>query len=244
MLQFSVSAERDREPSMTVALREAPPSLSGSHHTSKTCALVVIDTQPLIRAGLVSLIQTHLCAAEVAYSGSSVREGVATALRYPGACVILGTRQHDPSGYEVESIAAFAMHGIPVLVLVDRPSMESMEAANIAGARGYLDKESTPAEFIEAIRMLTSGRPCPPSNRFYPDSTLQPTVRLSDQERRALVLYASGLTQDVVARRMGIASNTVKHYLDRVRDKYSNVGVRARTKLELHALARAEGLLP
>jgi DNA-binding NarL/FixJ family response regulator len=229
---------------MTVALRETPLALADAHSSNETCALVVIDSQPLIRAGLVSLIQTHLGRAHVCYSGASVREGVSTALRSPGACVILGTRQHDPAGYEVESIAAFAMHGIPVLVLVDRPSMESMEAASIAGARGYLDKEASPAEFIEAIRLLTSGRPCPPSNRFYPDSMLQSTVRLSDQERRALVLYASGLTQDVVARRMGIASNTVKHYLDRVRDKYSNVGVRARTKLELHALARAEGLLP
>jgi hypothetical protein len=43
---------------------------------------------------------------------------------------------------------------------------------------------------------------------------------------------------------MGIASSTVKHYLDRVRTKYAEVGVHARTKLELHAIARAEGLLP
>ena len=72
----------------------------------------------------------------------------------------------------------------------------------------------------------------------------QTSVTLSDQERRAFVLYASGMTQDMVARRMGIASSTVKHYLDRVREKYQAAGLPVRTKIELHARARAEGLIP
>jgi DNA-binding NarL/FixJ family response regulator len=58
------------------------------------------------------------------------------------------------------------------------------------------------------------------------------------------VLYASGMTQQMVARRMGIAPSTVKHYLDRVRQKYTDAGLVARTKLELHAIARREGWLP
>jgi DNA-binding CsgD family transcriptional regulator len=94
------------------------------------------------------------------------------------------------------------------------------------------------------VQLLASGQPCSPMGRVPNEPRTLTQVKLSEQERRALVLYASGLTQDVVARRMGITANTVKHYLDRVRDKYSNVGVRARTKLELHAVARAEGLLP
>ena len=69
-------------------------------------------------------------------------------------------------------------------------------------------------------------------------------VALSAQERRVLVLYGSGMTQDAVARRLGIASSTVKHYLDRIRAKYSAAGVPSRTKLELNQIARAEGLLP
>jgi DNA-binding NarL/FixJ family response regulator len=70
------------------------------------------------------------------------------------------------------------------------------------------------------------------------------SVELSGQERRALVLYASGLTLEMVARRMDITPNTVKHYIDRVRDKYTAAGIAARTKVDLNRVARSEGLLP
>jgi hypothetical protein len=43
---------------------------------------------------------------------------------------------------------------------------------------------------------------------------------------------------------MEITPNTVKHYLDRVRDKYTAAGIAARTKMQLHQVARLEGLLP
>ena len=36
----------------------------------------------------------------------------------------------------------------------------------------------------------------------------------------------------------------MKDYLDLVRDKYTEAGMAARTKLELNVIARQEGLLP
>ncbi len=206
---------------------------------------MVIESQALVRAGLVSLIETHLGRGSVCFSGSTAREALFSGRSLSGTCAVLGTRRDDPTGQEIESIAAFAMHGIDVLVLVDDPSAQSLEAATVAGAKGYLDKATSSQEFIQAVQLITSRHPCLPFNNGMRNASQLPTrVHLSDQERRALVLYASGLTQVVVARRMGISPNTAKHYLDRVRDKNSNIGVRARTKLELYALARAEGLLP
>lgn len=206
--------------------------------------VMVIDGQPLVRAGLVSLIDAHLGLGSVCFSGDTVREALAAAATYPGPCAVLGTRRDDPTGREVEAISTLAMRGIDVLVLVDEPSAPSLEAAIVAGAKGYLGKAASSDEFIHAVHRLASGRQCAQVMQLRHSQSGSPHVRLSDQERRALVLYASGLTQDVVARRMGIAPNTVKHYLDRVREKYANVGVHARTKIELHTLARAEGLLP
>ena len=229
---------------MSVAYDNRAVHLSPITPTTSTCTVVVVDSQPLVRAGLVSLIESKLGHVFVAYSGSSIHEAVQAAREIPSTCVILSTRHNELQGKEIDSITAFTMYGIPVLVLVDQPSMESLEAATVAGARGYLGKDADPAQFIQQVRHLTTGKPCDPDGHFFRDT--RPTTRafLSDQERRALVLYTSGLTQDVVARRMGIASSTVKHYLDRVRTKYAEVGVHARTKLELHAIARAEGLLP
>lgn len=43
---------------------------------------------------------------------------------------------------------------------------------------------------------------------------------------------------------MCMAPSTVKRYIDRVRAKYTTAGIRARTELELHAIARYEGFVP
>lgn len=48
--------------------------------------------------------------------------------------------------------------------------------------------------------------------------------KLSDQEERVLVAYASGATPDAAARRAGIKPGTAKQYLDRVKEKYRLAG--------------------
>jgi DNA-binding CsgD family transcriptional regulator len=69
------------------------------------------------------------------------------------------------------------------------------------------------------------------------------TPDLSPRESHALRLYASGLSIAAVARRMEISAHTAKEYLDRVRAKYAAVGRMARTRTELYAAARNDGLL-
>lgn len=231
---------------MAVAVHEQSAAMTAPRPTTPAGIgpVMVIDPQPLVRASLVSLIKMHLGRETVCLSAASVREAILASQQFDGGCAVLATRRGEPYGNEVEAIADLVMNGLDVLVLVDDPSPESMSAALVVGAKGYLDKDVSPIEFIAAVRTLATGRPCVPVLRLEQERRMLCEVKLSDQERRALVLYASGLTQDVVARRMGIAPNTVKHYLDRVREKYGSAGVRARTKLELHALARAEGLLP
>lgn len=66
---------------------------------------------------------------------------------------------------------------------------------------------------------------------------------LSAQETTVLVGYVTGLTLASAARRAGVRLGTAKQYLDRVKRKYESAGRPARTKLELAARAREDGLL-
>jgi DNA-directed RNA polymerase specialized sigma24 family protein len=59
-----------------------------------------------------------------------------------------------------------------------------------------------------------------------------------------MVLYASGLKIEAVARRMGVKTATAQEYIKRVRTKYSRAGVSAPTKTDLYRRARDEGLVP
>jgi DNA-binding NarL/FixJ family response regulator len=143
-----------------------------------------------------------------------------------------------------EIVTAFSMHRISVIALTEKASVEGFEEVAIAGGKGYVDKRSDPSDIVSAALTILDGRSWVAREFVNRTGRLTSVVSLSEQEHRSLVLYASGMTQQMVARRMGIAPSTVKHYLDRVRQKYTDVGLTVRTKLELHAIARREGWLP
>jgi DNA-binding NarL/FixJ family response regulator len=98
----------------------------------------------------------------------------------------------------------------------------------------------------EAIREVAAGGDWVSPRLAYifatDDAADMPT--LSHQERRALLLYATGMPLKSVARKMAISPETAKQYLGRVREKYANAGRAAPTKLELYYRAVEDGLLP
>jgi two-component system, NarL family, nitrate/nitrite response regulator NarL len=63
---------------------------------------------------------------------------------------------------------------------------------------------------------------------------------LSDQERRVLELYGSGMKLGSVARRMDVAEGTIRTYLERIRKKYDQAGRPSPTKVELAARLRED----
>jgi len=203
---------------------------------------VVLDDHPLYAEAVTARLRSLLRFSEIAYSGASLSEGQLAARATGCDCAIVDLDLGGPATAS-EIVSAFSMHGIAVVALADQASAEGCEAAFIAGARAYVAKRSDPADLGSAVHAVLEGRTWA-AREFTERRQRSSLVSLSAQERRSLVLYASGMTQQMVAHRMGIAPSTVKHYLDRVRQKYAEAGKAARTKLELHAIARGEGLLP
>lgn len=203
---------------------------------------VVLDDHPLFADGLIACLQTRYPAGVIVYSGSSLHDAVGTALRDGCDCAIVDL-DLGMSASSAEIITAFSRHGIPLVAMTERATTQGLEASLIAGACAYVSKQSRPEVIGEAVGAVLGGEQWMPT-ALLREPRENATVALSTQERRVLVLYGSGMTQDAVARRLGIASSTVKHYLDRIRAKYSAAGIPSRTKLELHQIARDEGLLP
>ena len=145
-----------------------------------------------------------------------------------------------------DNVTAILAAGPAVLVLSasDRPL--AVRAAMRAGARGYALKNEQAAQIRSAIREVAAGRDWITPRLAYilatDDAADGPA--LSNQERRALQLYATGLPMKSVARKMAIGEETVKQYLGRVREKYSLAGRAAPTKLELYYRAVEDGHLP
>jgi DNA-binding NarL/FixJ family response regulator len=159
--------------------------------------------------------------------------------------VLLDLELGDGSTAEA-NVTAIRAAGPEVLVLSasDRPPV--VRAAIRAGARGYALKNEQADQIRSAIREVAAGRDWISPRLAYifatDDAEDRPT--LSNQERRTLQLYATGLPMKSVARKMAISEETVKQYLGRVRQKYTIAGRAAPTKLELYHRAVEDGHLP
>ena len=225
---------------MVADLLVSPLTRPSSVVAAQRARVVVVDPRPLLIEGVVGYVRAALDDAVIVYAGSSVRDAVQATVDSGCDCAVVGTQVGAPS---TEEITAFTMRGIPTIVLDERPTAEGIRASTIAGARGYSGKDINARDFARTLHTVLAGGSWAPVS-ITGQARCGATVNLSQQESRALVLYASGMTQQMAARRMGVAPSTVKHYIDRVRAKYTAAGYQARTKLELHAVARAEGLLP
>lgn len=133
--------------------------------------------------------------------------------------------------------------GIRVLVLSAMASPSLVRAVLRAGATGILGKRDNEESIVEAMWAALRGEPWITSElaAVMAGDTERPA--LSDQEERALVLYASGLTLASVAEALGVRPDTSKKYMTRVKAKYASVGRPARTKVELHREAMRDGLI-
>jgi DNA-binding NarL/FixJ family response regulator len=207
-------------------------------------AFVLVDDHALVRDGIERQLTTDFPDCQIIYSGESLSDAIAAVSAAPACdCAIVDLDLGDETPV-AETVSAFAVRNIPVVVVSAMARPDVLQAAMAAGARAFIAKRANLGQLSKAVSAVLDGETWIPPDLAGAVLRAESNVDLSAQEKRALVLYASGLTLEMVARRMDITPNTVKHYLDRVRDKYTEAGIAARTKVQLNRVARMEGLLP
>lgn len=203
--------------------------------------LAIVDDHELVREGLCALIEAQASdVVEIAYSGGSVEEALATA-----PSVVLLDVELGPGAADVATnTAAFHAAGIPVLLISAFDDPGSIRAGMRSGALGFVPKRVSYEQLQEALDCVAKDELYLSVDLASMLASAADTPELSPRELDALRLYASGLKLAAVAHRMGISPHTAKEYLDRVRAKYQQVGRPARTRTELYAAASRDGLLP
>ncbi|MFB9767334.1 response regulator [Nocardioides kongjuensis] len=133
--------------------------------------------------------------------------------------------------------------GLRVLVLSAMASVPLVRSMIRAGVSGFVGKRDSEDDIVAAVWAVLERRQwiTPELASVMAGDARRP--RLSDQEERALVLYASGLTLDAVAVALGVKRDTVKKYLERVKAKYAEAGRPVRTKIDLNREAIRDGLM-
>ena len=204
---------------------------------------ILLEDHPLVLDSLRTQISQHLPSAVFIYAGARLEDALAAHSDTPALAAIVDLDLGDDRS-PIDVVTALVEVSVPVMVVSAMADPAVVQQVMFAGADGFVSKRAEINQLGEAIDAVLRG-----------DSYVSPelagamisrpasSVTLSEQEQKALVLYASGLKLESVARRMNVAPSTVKSYLDRVRDKYREAGIEARTKTSLYKVARDEGLI-
>lgn len=206
--------------------------------------VVVIDDQTLVRQGIVGLLRLS-GEVEVIGQASDGAEGLQVVAALRPDVVLLDLRMPILDGQGVLQALAAAGDRTPVLVLTTFPDDEALIAAMRAGARGYLLKDVSLDQLVEAITALAGG------GTLIQPSVTEALVRqlagtsadvdpvglapepLTARETEVLRLLSGGYSNREIAAAMFLAEGTIKNHVSAVLLK---LGVRDRTRAVLRGL--------
>lgn len=199
--------------------------------------VVVADDHPIVRAGIVALLQD---ADDVAVVGqaSDGETAVAIALAERPDVVLMDLRMPGIDGDEATARILAREPGIRVLILTTYESDDQILAAIEAGAAGYLLKAAPESEILAGLRATARGETAlAPSaaaalvRRATAKAPAGPT--LSPRELEVLQLVAQGGSNPAIGRALFLSETTVKTHLGHVFEK---LGVNDRTRAVTRAM--------
>jgi two-component system, NarL family, response regulator DevR len=193
--------------------------------TSKPISLLLVEDHEIVRVALRTLLEKAEGIQVVGDTGTA-GDAIEEAVRLKPDVVLMDVQLPGGSGVNACREIRSASPNTRVLFLTSFADENTVEAAVLGGADGYLHKEIGRATLLRAIRTVAEGRsvldPAVTRTVLNRLRTLQAEGKgepLSDQERRVLALVAEGKTNKEIAGILQLSDKTVKNYLSNVYDK-------------------------
>ncbi|MGL3201111.1 MULTISPECIES: response regulator [Curtobacterium] len=205
--------------------------------------VVVADDHPIVRSGIVSLLQ-EADDIEVVGQASDGDAVVAVTLAERPDVVLMDLRMPGMNGDAATAQILAQEPGVRVLILTTYESDDQILAAIEAGAAGYLLKAAPESEILAGVRATARGETAlAPSAvaALVRRTTGAPATgpSLSPRELDVLQLVAQGNSNPAIGRALFLSETTVKTHLGHVFEK---LGVNDRTRAVTRAMEL--GLLP
>jgi len=214
-------------------------TLREPHGGAEPIRIVVADDHPIVRAGIVGLLETAP-GIEVVGEAADGAEAVELAASEHPDLVLMDLRMPGVDGASATASIVAAGHGTRVLVLTTYETDDHILAAIEAGASGYLLKAAPQAEILAGIRAVAAGETVlAPSiaaklvSRVRADAASVAPPALSPREREVLALVAEGRSNPEIAKALYIGEATVKTHLLHAFEK---LGVSDRTRAVTRAM--------
>ncbi len=208
--------------------------------------VVVADDQPLVRAGLRTLLQTEpdIEVVAVAEDGAEAVEQ-ALALRPDVVCMDIRMPGRDGISATRELCGPDVADPVPVLVLTTFDIDDYVFGALEAGASGFLLKDADPDAIVAAVRSVAAGhgtldtsltrrvlREVVTRRRTQPVTAARASEVLTTRELDILLRLAEGMSNEEIAQALVLEVSTVKSHLARMMPK---LGVKSRLQAAVWA---------
>jgi DNA-binding NarL/FixJ family response regulator len=205
---------------------------------NETIRVLIADDHTVVRKGIRTLLLTEPGLEVVGEAADGVEADALYRTLLPDV-LLLDLQMPRRGGLEVITELKQDFPEAHILVLTSSSDEEAVLTAVQSGALGYLMKDSTPEELVEAIRAVHHGRPfLQPSVAFKfmqamkrPSTTLEEP--LTGREREILRYVAHGLSNQEIADRLTISERTVRTHISHILDK---LDLENRTQAALYAL--------
>jgi DNA-binding NarL/FixJ family response regulator len=159
--------------------------------------------------------------------------------------VLLGNRSGQNLFDLMASLKA-ARPDLRIIVTGSGMDEETILKAIASGAKGYVDEAASPAEFVQAIRIVNQGSVWAPRRvlsmfiervssspgRIFPAGR----VTFTDREKEVLEMLVAGRSNKEIGSALGIEERTVKAHVAKLMRK---VGVQNRIALSVHAITHS-----
>ena len=199
--------------------------------------LLVVDDHAVVRAGFSAVLGRQL-GLDVAGSVQSGEEALSFLERSPVDVLLLDLHMPGMSG--IETLLALQGHRCPpkIIVISNLEPDEDICRAVEAGAMGYLPKDVSCAEIVEAVYAVHSGKSHFPQCITDRVRGRKSQPSLSRRELEILEMVAKGLTNKEIGRAIQVSHFTVRNH---VRHIIAKLEVGGRT--EATTVAIQQGIL-
>ena len=201
--------------------------------------VALADDQALVRSGLTALLagfpQLQLVAQ--ADDGQALLDALAAA---PADVILSDIRMPGLDGFGLVRALRERGDATPVVLLTTFDDDALPLAAAEAGAQGFLLKDASPEDLVEAITRVAAGETLlapvptdPVRARYAYRDQSEPTDTFNEREVAILRLIAGGYSNREIAKAVFLSEGTVKNYVSEILDK---LGTRDRTRAVLKAI--------
>lgn len=187
--------------------------------------IMIVDDHDVVREGLLALLKRRE-GFDVVGQAATVQEAITEAARTTPDVIVMDVRLPDGSGIEACRSIREARPETRVLMLTSYADEDAVFASILAGASGYILKQTRGRDLGDAIAAVSRGESL--LDAVVTQKVLErvrnagkrtsddPLNTVTEQEQKILHLIAEGKTNKQIAAEVFLSDKTVKNYVSNI----------------------------